>query len=341
MEHGSEKRNRSDSKRREKGPAPLLGPETVDWFLDHLKVELGRSPATLIRYRSHLEDFINVVGNRPVVSIDGECLSLYKRQLLDRGLAPATMSSLIGCLRSFLRYLRDVRGISVYDAEKVRRPKVPKREVEFLTAEEVQRFLQAIPTKTLTGVRDRSLAEVLFASGMRISEALALERTSVDWEAKEARIIGKGSRQRRVYFTDDALGWLGEYLQRRRDHHPALFVTHGGEPSRLRSEGSWKRFSRYARLARLSKRVYPHLLRHTMATTLLANGCPIGHIRVLLGHAHLATTCQYYLGRLSDQEAKLAHRRFLTYGRDGGLKTDEKGGGEENGEQRHLTDRVA
>jgi integrase/recombinase XerD len=241
------------------------------------------------------------------------------------------MATMLSGLRSFLRYLRDMRGLAVYDPAKVRRPAMPKREVEYLSKEEAQRSLDAIPTHTFAGLRDRALAEVLCASGMRIAEALALDRQQIDWEAHEARIIGKGNKQRKVYFTDTALDWLHRYLQSRHDDHAAVFVTQGETSTRLRAQSTSKRFHRYAQRARLSKQVYPHMLRHTMATTLLANGCPIGHIRTLLGHEHL-TTCKYYLGVMSDAEAKDAHAPYLSYQANGGEKMEQKKTGRANTE---------
>jgi integrase/recombinase XerD len=240
------------------------------------------------------------------------------------------MAAMLSGLRSFLRYARNVRGLAVYDPEKVRRPKIPKREVAYLTKEEVERFLRAIPLHTWAGLRDRALAEVLCPTGMRISEALALDRHQIDWEAREARIIGKGNKPRKVYFNAKALEWLRRYLHTRHDDHPALFVAQENTRERLKAPGTWKRFKRYAMRANLGKRVHPHMLRHTMATTLLANGCPIGHIRALLGHEHLSTTCRYYLGIISDADVKAAHEKFLSYRSNEGEKTDEKETQQEN-----------
>ena len=244
--------------------------------------------------------------------------------LLDESLAPATMAAMLSGLRSFLRYLKEVKRFQVYDPKKIRRPKIPKHEVEYLTKEEVARFLNAIPTHTQPGLRDRALAEVLCITGMRIAEALSLNRAQIDWETQMAQIVGKGNKPRKVYFTESALIWIQQYLQVRHDDHPALFVTQGETSTRLRAQSTWKRFRRYAQRAGLTKQVYPHLLRHTMATTLLANGCPIGHIRTLLSHEHLTTTCRYDLGVMSDAETKDAHTRYLSYQPKRGEKTDEK-----------------
>jgi integrase/recombinase XerD len=257
--------------------------EMLPSFLDHLRVEENRSTGTLQRYQSHIQRFLTEVGDCAVIEITSERLSFFKRRLLDARLSPATMAAMLSCLRTFLKYLREVHQLPVYDPARIRRPKISKHEVAYLTKDEVQRFLQSNSTHTFTGLRDRALIEILYASGMRISEALSLDRHQIDWEKREARIIGKGKKPRKVYFTDESLRWLGEYLSYRHDDHPALFIIQSNQPKRLEAHGSWRRFRRYATRAGLSKRVYPHMLRHTMATTLLANGCPIGHIKSALG----------------------------------------------------------
>jgi integrase/recombinase XerD len=146
---------------------------------------------------------------------------------------------------------------------------------------------------------------------MRISEALSLNRTDIDFERREARIIGKGRKQRTVFFTDRALSWLTRYFAARSDHHPAAFVTIDCS-ARLGRTDIWRPFKQHQRFSGITKRVTPHLLRHTAATQLLFNGCPIGHIKEILGHERLETTCRYYLG-LDHRAAKAAHQKFLHY----------------------------
>src|SRR2546427_7616273 len=132
--------------------------------------------------------------------------------------------------------------------------------------------------------------------------------------------------QHSIFITCPVFGvhYIQQYLGIRHDDHPALFVTQGENPIRLQSHGTWKRFRRYAKRAGIGKRVYPHMLRHTMATTLLANGCPIGHIRALLGHEHLTTTCRYYLGIIAEADVKAAHAKYLSYDVNQGQKTNGK-----------------
>ena len=328
--HNHTPHSRDDTDQHVSDPSTPLVSEMLPAFLDHLRVEEHRTPSTLIRYESHIQKFITMVGDCPISGITSEHLSLYKRRLLDEDLAPATMAAMLSGLRSFLRYLKEVRRLDVYDPEKIRRPKIPKHEVEYLTKEEVQRFFNAIPTHTQPGLRDRALAEVLCITGMRIAEALSLNRAQIDWETQTAQIVGKGNKQRKVYFTDSALAWIRQYLDIRHDDHPALFVMQGEDPTRLKAQGTWKRFHHYAKRAGIGKRVYPHMLRHTMATTLLANGCPIGHIRAMLGHEHLTTTCKYYLGIIAEADVKAAHAKYLSYDIDQGEKTDGKLFGQQN-----------
>src|ERR1700742_3185660 len=136
----------------------------------------------------------------------------------------------------------------------------------------------------IAGVRLRALFEILLSTGMRISEAVSLNRDSIKSETKEATVVGKGSKTRAVFFSDEALRWINRYLSRRKDNNSALFVTHGIEPKRLR-RGDIPRFLKAAgKLAGIEKHVTPHLLRHTFCTNLRNHGADISLIKELVGH---------------------------------------------------------
>ena len=182
---------------------------------------------TVERYRARLQRFIEEMGDCRISEITSEKLVLYKWHLMDAGLGPATIGGFLSCLRGFVRYLRDVRRLRVLDAEKIKRPRIPQRTVEYLTKEELNRLRDAIPAHTWNGLRDRALIEVLFSSGMRISEVLALDRAVLEWELRQAVIIGKGRKERKVYFSEEAIDWLTKYLSTRHDDYPAVFVTTG------------------------------------------------------------------------------------------------------------------
>jgi integrase/recombinase XerD len=204
------------------------------------------------------------------------------------------------------------------DPEIILIPKQPRREVAYLTSEEVERFVDTIPLTTgagtvyMAGLRFRALVETLLGTAMRIGEVLSLDRNGLDFVNGEAKIIGKGNKERVAFFTNRALHWIKRYLECRGSNNPAVFVSLDGA-TRLKRTDIWRPFVRHREWAGINKRITPHLLRHTAATQLLFNGCPIGHIKEILGHERLETTCRYYLG-LDHRAAKQAHRQYLTYG---------------------------
>jgi integrase/recombinase XerD len=286
-------------------------------FLDWTRYELRRAPNTIQRYREALGWVVRDIGDVPVSRLHiGHVLEL-RRRMDARGCGEARMASILNSLRSLLKFSRTVLGVPVLDPRQIRIPRVPRRDVVYLSKEEVQRFLEAImpPGESweeamLSRLRFRALVEVLLGTGARISEILALDRSDINMEYREAKIVGKGNKQRTLFFTDRALEWLGRYLSKRRDDERPLFV--GGGDRRLVYDAVKTAFQRFEKRSAIGKTITAHILRHTMATTLLFNGCPIGHIRALLGHERLDTTCRYYLG-LDLREAKAAHEQFLKY----------------------------
>jgi site-specific recombinase XerD len=285
-------------------------------FLRHARIELQFAPQSLVKYEECLRMITRMIGDREVTSYTEEDITELKAAMLARGLGVCRQVSILSAMKRLLEFCGKC-GYAVLPASSITLPTRPRREVIYLTVEEVQRFLAVIPTETmrdrphLPGLRFRALVEVLLGSAMRISEVLSLDRNQVDFTTREARIIGKGNKQRTVFFTARALHWIERYLALRTDDHPALFVCLGRN-SRLKREDIWRPFLRYRKLAGINKRVTPHLLRHTAATQLLFNGCPIGHIKEILGHERLETTCRYYLG-LDHRAAKQAHQTYLVY----------------------------
>ena len=296
--------------------APTLS-QTASQFLDYARVELQFGAQTLEKYEYCLKRVQRIIGDRPVTEINETDILNLKSWMIGRGSSVCWQIVMLAATKRLLQYCRDQLRLAVIDPDLVTVPKRPRREVVFLTVDEVDRFVRVIPLVTLKnrphhpGLRFRALVEVLLGSAMRIGEVLSLNRTDIDFERKEARVIGKGNKERTVFFTDRALLWLSRYLEIRTDAAPALFITQNGI-TRLDRGDIWRPFARYRKLAGLNKPVRPHLLRHTAATQLLFNGCPVGHIKEILGHERLETTCRYYLG-LDKRAAKLAHQQYLVY----------------------------
>jgi len=293
--------------------------ELAPAFLQWCRFEMRRSISTMEHYRDGLHWVVRDIGDLPVAAIHRGHLLTLRRRMEERGCGEARMAGILNALRSFLKFVDQVARLPVLDYHDVRVPRVPRRDVIFLDTDEVRRFREAIiaPDEdwrevSISKLRLRAMVEVLLGTGARISELTALDRTSILFDRREAKIVGKGNKQRTIFFTEESIEWVTRYLSRRQDSEVPLFVSHGSPPRRIAIDCLKNLFPRVAKRAGIAKRVTAHILRHTMATTLLFNGCPIGHIKELLGHDRLDTTCRYYLG-VDRRAAKNAHEQFLKY----------------------------
>ena len=282
----------------------------VNGFLEYSQYELNFSPKTIVKYRESLKWFIRDVGDKDIGDLTVQDFVYLKKLMVQRGVGQSRIASVVFATKSFLNYCKHFLKLSTLDPKQIRPPKRARREVIFLTKEEVDAFVGTIGTRKLTDLRFRAIVETILGTGMRISEVLSLNRKDIQWEKKEAKIIGKGNKERRVFFTDRALEWIEKYLEYRHDSYEAVFVTIG-DPQRLTSGDIWRFFQRHRKQARINKKLTPHILRHTVATNLIFNGCPIVHVKEILGHERLDTTCKYYLG-VDKELAKKAHGQYLS-----------------------------
>lgn len=282
-------------------------------FADYLEFDLGYRPSTATKYaeslRWVLRDLPWIIRPEDLKPVD---IVELKKKMRMRGAGEARVNSVLFPLRKFLTYCNEAHGLVTIEPRDIKAMKIPKRQVVFLSKEEVQKLLSSINGKTVFEARIKALMSVLLASGMRISEALSLNKDDIDWERKEAVIIGKGNKQRTVYFDDDALGWMRAYLLKRDDKNEALFVTFRNIPQRMKPYDLSKQFKHYAQKAGIKKKLTPHILRHTMATIMSINGADIRLIQQILGHSDIETTAKYYLG-VDQQAVKDAHAKFLKY----------------------------
>ncbi len=298
---------------------------TTEEFLTWLQVERRFAKSSIVSYRSRLKCFVRDVGNIEIEKFGMEHIFKLKQILHERNNSEVFIGVCLACIKGLLLYCKNQLSTPLrFDPNQITIPKRKRREVVYMTVEEVNRFRNAINTKPIYGLRFRTLVEVLLATGMRISEALSLNRGSIDYVQKEARVIGKGDKERVVFFTDEALDWVKEYLNRRDamgDKHEALFTTtfkrtkNGTkrETRRLRNQDINRVYKRVCLKAGLNKSISNHTLRHTFATTLATNGAPILQISRLLSHERYDTTCRYYLGIVSKEKAKQAHEQYLKY----------------------------
>ncbi|MDI3299447.1 MAG: site-specific tyrosine recombinase XerD [Bacillota bacterium] len=268
-------------------------------FLAYLGVERALSRHTVAAYRRDLEDFaayLRVRGEQ-LESAGSEAIAAYLVVLTGRKLAPSTIARRVAALRAFYRFLLKEGARRENPALEVGRPALPYRLPRVLSVEEVDRLLAAPPAGTARGCRDRAMLELMYASGLRVSELVQLNLGDLDLEEQVVRCWGKGARERIVPVGSRALaaleaylGWARPRLVRER-RQEALFVNARG--GRLTRQGFWKLLRGYARRAGIRQRITPHTLRHSFATHLLENGADLRSVQEMLGHADIATTQIY------------------------------------------------
>lgn len=297
--------------------------ELIVDFLEYLEIERGRSQKTTENYHLYLNRLVEFAGDIEVSKIDNEVVRKWRlwlnRYKNDNGdeLATITQSYHLVALRSFLSYLAK-RDISSLAPSKIELPKNIRKQVSFLQPEELERLFDVIDTSSETGLRDRALLELLFSSGLRVSELVGLNRDHVNTNRREFMVRGKGQKDRPVYIDDSAADWLEQYLTKRSDSLPALFISYrdtslqrsdtSGDFRRLTPRSVQRFIKKYALKAGITKHVSPHTMRHSFATDLLMNGADLRSVQSLLGHSNISTTQVYT--HVTDQHLKEIHQKF-------------------------------
>lgn len=284
--------------------------DAIRQFLEHCEIEKGQSQLTLRNYQIYLNkllDFTNRRGITEVEKIDLELIRQF-RLYLHRQTPPLkknTQNYYLIALRAMLKYLQK-RDIRVVSPEKIDLAKTPDRNINVLTAEELERLLQAPKTSDLKCLRDKAILETIFSTGLRISELTGLNRNSISLKQGEFSVRGKGDKIRLVFLSSTAREALKKYLDRRSDNQSALFVNKNVQ--RLTNRSIQRIVKFYAQKAGITKKVTPHLLRHQFATDLLSSGADIRSVQTLLGHASITTT-QIYT-HITNRDLRDIHAAF-------------------------------
>ena len=279
-------------------------------YLDCCEVEREMSPSSIYEYSKTIKWTIDILGDLDVKKINEEHITNLKKEYNRRELKQTTKAHNFSIIRNLMRYCRDELRLDVMDADKIKRPKIPRRAVEYLTEEELKQFFNSIGRRSVRDFRFRALVSVLISTGCRIGEALNLRIQEMDWENKEASIIGKGNKQRKLYFTDWSLKYIRKYLEKRGYEGKFVFVAES-KTNRWNRNDAERNFRNYLKKSGIARKFTAHTIRHSFATILLKKGISIGHIQVLLGHSDIQTTSRHYLGILSDDEAKQAHEKGM------------------------------
>ena len=291
----------------------------VEEFLEHLEIERNCSPLTIRNYRHYLNRFSdwlkkNFPQAKPI-SLNLEIIKKYRVYLArfigknNQPLSRITQSYHVIALRAFLRWLikNDYKTLA---PEKIDLPKTESRSIKFLTTEQIERLLSQPGLSKPQGLRDKVILEVLFSTGLRVSELVKLNRDQINLKRREFGVRGKGGRNRVVFLSPRAVKWLKRYLSSREDNEKALFIRYvGGEGEKRLTPRSVQRIiKKYGRKARLPVEVTPHVIRHSFATDLLMAGADIRSVQEMLGHKNISTT-QIYT-HITDRQLRDVHQAF-------------------------------
>ena len=296
-------------------------------FLEYIEIEKGRGLKTVENYDRYLTRFISFTKVKSPNDITDNAVREFRLWLnrqegsKTKGLASGTMKKktqnyYLIALRAFLKYLARM-SVKSLPPERIELAKVPERSLDLITIEELGRLLDAPDTTKLRGLRDRTTMELLFSTGLRVSELCALPR-EINMKLDELSVRGKGDKIRVVFLSEESKKWLKQYLDKRDDMEEALFIQIAGrgveklsqrrDSLRLTSRSVERIIKHYAIKAGISKKVTPHVIRHSFATDLLRNGADLRSVQMLLGHANIGTT-QIYT-HVTDSELKNIHKKF-------------------------------
>ncbi len=293
-------------------------------FLEHVEIEKGNSIKTVNNYDHYLSRFFTFahisepkeitddkirefrlyLNRQPGVKIRGQHASTLKKN---------TQNYYLIALRSFLKYMMK-REVTSLSPDRIELAKITERSLDLISSDELQRLLSAPDISTSKGLRDKAVLELFFSTGLRLAELCSLDR-DLDLSKDEFSIRGKGEKVRVVFLSDEAKNALRNYLKYRKDLDEPLFVqqSHNGvKTNRLTPRSIERIVTFYAIKAGISKKVTPHVIRHSFATDLLSNGADIRSVQMMLGHSNIATT-QIYT-HITDKQLRDVHKKFHSKG---------------------------
>jgi len=304
-------------------------------FLEYIEIERGRSLRTVVNYNHYLDKFIEFAGdinpeditdnmfreyrlflNRQTIK-QGNAKKTYQRDGRSETLKKRTQNYYLIALRAYLKFANKI-GIKTMSPERIELAKVGERSLDLITKGDLDKIMKGPDTTTISGLRDKAILEMLFSTGLRVSELCSLPR-DINLDSEELSVRGKGEKVRVVFISSEAKKAVQDYLDKRDDMSDALFVQvaspikksdkSGNEISGALTSRSVERIIRaYAIKAGISKKVTPHVLRHIFATDLLSNGADLRSVQTMLGHANIATT-QIYT-HITDKHLRDIHKNF-------------------------------
>lgn len=291
-------------------------------FMEYLEIERGRSLKTVENYDRYLTKFLQFAKTDDPKKLTEDMVREFRLWLnrqdgtkVGSRMEPMkrrTQNYYLIALRAFLKYLRK-RDVESLNPERIELAKVPERSLDLISPQELDRLMKAPDLGTIQGLRDRAILELLFSTGLRISELTNLSTDDVDLSRDEFSVRGKGDKIRVVFLSDTAKAAIKAYLKERKDMSDALFVQYGknakgAKDLRLSPRAVQRMLKACAIQAGITRKVTPHVIRHSFATDLLSNGADLRSVQALLGHANIGTTQVYT--HVTDKHLRDVHKKF-------------------------------
>ncbi len=290
-------------------------------FLEYMEIEQNRSQKTIANYDHYLTRLIDFAGDIKVEDINAELIRKWRLWLNRLGtntndeLNSLTLNYHLIALRSFLKFCVK-RDIPCMNAAKIELARTRRKQVTYLNEDELALLFAEPKIETIVGLRDRAILELLFASGLRVSELVSLDRGHINLKRREFMVRGKGQKDRLVFISQSSAEWIEKYLEKRTDNAKPLFIRYSGSKrvdlsgdyQRLTARSIQRLIARYAILAGITKHVSPHTMRHSFGTDLLMNGADLRTVQVMLGHSNISTT-QIYT-HITDPHLKSAYEKY-------------------------------
>ncbi|GIW62518.1 MAG: tyrosine recombinase XerD [Patescibacteria group bacterium] len=302
--------------------------EAIDRFLEYCDIDKNLSMRTIRMYANYLNHFYNWLEQHNkadirVDHIDEETIRQFKLYLSSEYMHPykgrlsrRTQNFYIIAIRALFRFLAKKKFKIVLSPDQIELGKTGDRQIKFLSSDDLSKLFSAVNTKSRVGLRDRTILEVLFSTGLRVSELVSLNRSDVNIKQGEFSVLGKGSKVRVVFLSERAKDWLRKYLNTRDDNLKPLFIRYSGpkrknikvDDGRLSVRQIERMVEKYRLKAGITVKVTPHILRHSFATDLLTHGADLRSVQEMLGHKNIATT-QIYT-HITNPRLKEVHQQF-------------------------------
>jgi len=263
-------------------------------FLDSLFIEKGLSKNTIKSYESDLKEFFawcHKIHKKLPSKLTSSSINIYLGYLFNKNIKSSSVNRKLSTLKAFYIFLYKQKLILKIPTEDIETPKIQKKLPSTLSENEVEKLLKAPKDKNIIELRDKAMLEMLYATGMRISELVNLKEVNVDKNRQVVKVLGKGSKERLIPFGDEALDSLQKYLLKRNSRNIYIFLNN--RDNKLSRVGFWQRVKIYLKRVHLKSDITPHTLRHAFATHLLNRGADLRSVQLLLGHSDLSTTQIY------------------------------------------------